>query len=96
MSHYTHHRNIRHHSIQVTTPPHAIKTETGRKHTQLQTDTGANISATNQRNLLHDYTPFAILEPVGVLSEDDTITHTFQAHGEGYMKIISDQGHIMK
>ena len=60
-----------------------------------QVDTGANISATNNINIIHNYVKYTKPIDVGVFSECNETATTLQAVGEGTMKIISDQGPIM-
>ena len=60
-----------------------------------QADTGANISATNKIDIIHNYVKYTKPIEVGVFSESDETATTLQAVGEGTMKIISDQGSIM-
>jgi hypothetical protein len=60
-----------------------------------QGDTGANCSATDTIDIMHNYRKFAVPQKVGVFSDDETST-TLQALGEGVIKILSDQGSIME
>ena len=63
----------------------------------LQPDTGANMSATDNLAVIHDYTPYDTPSDVGVFStSDDSLSSVLQAFGEGYMKILSDQGTTMR
>jgi hypothetical protein len=59
-----------------------------------QGDTGANWSATDTIDIIHNYVEFETPQEVGVFSDDKTGS-TLQALGEGVIKIISDQGSIM-
>jgi hypothetical protein len=59
-----------------------------------QGDTGANCSATDTIDTIHNYVEFETPQEVGVFSDDKTGS-TLQALGEGVIKIISDQGSIM-
>jgi hypothetical protein len=59
-----------------------------------QGDTGANCSATDTIDIIHNYVEFETPLEVGVFSDDKTGS-TLQALGEGVIKIISDQGSIM-
>jgi hypothetical protein len=59
-----------------------------------QVDTGANCSATDTIDIIHNYVEFETPQEVGVFSDDKTGS-TLQALGEGVIKIISDQGSIM-
>jgi hypothetical protein len=54
-----------------------------------QGDTGANCSATDTINIIHNYVEFETPQEVGVFSDDKTGS-TLQALGEGVIKIISD------
>jgi hypothetical protein len=60
-----------------------------------QGDTGANCSATDTIDIIHNYRKFAIPQEVGIFSGDETSTK-LQALGEGVIKILSDQGSIME
>jgi hypothetical protein len=60
-----------------------------------QGDTGANCSATDMKEIIHNYEEFPFPQDVGVFSDDETGS-TLQALGEGVIKIISDQGSIME
>ena len=64
---------------------------------QLQGDTGANTSATDNLALLHDFQPFAVAEEVGVFlnNNDSTDAVTLEATGKGFIYILSDQGTTM-
>jgi hypothetical protein len=75
----------------------AIPIQTGilTKRIPAQGDTGANCSATDIKEIIHNYEEFAIPQDVGVFSNDETGS-TLQALGEGVIKIISDQGSIME
>jgi hypothetical protein len=59
-----------------------------------QGDTGANSSATDMIDIIHNYVKFETPQEVGVFS-DDKMGSTLQALGEGAIKIISNQGSIM-
>jgi hypothetical protein len=59
-----------------------------------QGDTGANCSATDTIDIIHNYVEFETPQEVGVFSDDKTGS-TLQALGEGVIKIISGQGSIM-
>jgi hypothetical protein len=59
-----------------------------------QGDIGANCSATDMVDIIHNYVEFETPQEVGVLSDDKTGS-TLQALGEGVINIISDQGSIM-
>ena len=59
---------------------------------EAQGDTGENASATNNLEIIHDYKPFDIPEPVGVYYEEDKDATMLTAEGTGYILIISDQG----
>jgi hypothetical protein len=61
---------------------------------EAQGDTGANCSATDTIDVIHNYVEFETPQEVGVFSDDKTGS-TLQALGEGVIKIISDQGSIM-
>jgi hypothetical protein len=61
---------------------------------EAQGDTGANSSATDTIDIIHNYVEFETPQEVGVFSDDKTGS-TLQAVGEGVIKIISDQGSIM-
>ena len=61
-----------------------------------QGDTGANVSATNNMSIIHDYFTYDTPAPVAVFSGDkneDMVT--LEAVGQGVIKIISDQGSVM-
>jgi hypothetical protein len=55
---------------------------------------GANCSATDTIDIIHNYVEFETPQEVGVFSDDKTGS-TLQALGEKMIKIISDQGSIM-
>ena len=61
---------------------------------QLQRDTGANISASNNHALHHDYQLFKKKENVEVYfqNNDSTERIMLQVYRAGYLYIISDQG----
>ena len=61
-----------------------------------QGDTGANVSATNDMSIIHDYFKYDSPAPVAVFSGDankDVVT--LEAVGQDVMKIISNQGSFM-
>ena len=61
-----------------------------------QGDTGANVLATNDMSIIHDYFKYDSPAPVAVFSGDsnkDVVT--LEAVGLSVMKIISDQGSVM-
>ena len=61
-----------------------------------QGDTGANVSATNDMSIIHDYFKYDSPAPVLVFSGDSkTDVVTLEAVGQGVMKVISDQGSVM-
>jgi hypothetical protein len=59
-----------------------------------QGDTGANCSATDTIDIIHNYVELETRQEVGEFSDDKTGS-TLQALREGVIKIISDQGSIM-
>jgi hypothetical protein len=59
-----------------------------------QGDTGANCSATDTFDIIHNYVEFGVPQEVGVFSADESGA-TLQALGEGAIKIWTDQGSIM-
>ena len=63
---------------------------------EAQEDTGANASATNNLEIIHDYKPFNAPEPVGVFYEGDKDATLLTTEGTGYILIISDQGNVMR
>ena len=63
---------------------------------EAQGDTGANASATNRLEIIHDYKPFDVPEPVSVFYEGDKTQTLLTAMGTGYILIISDQGTVMR
>jgi hypothetical protein len=74
---------------------HGIEKESFTTTIAAQGDTGANCSATNTIDIIHNYKKFAVPQEVGVFLGDETST-TLQALGEGVIKILSDQGSIME
>ena len=68
---------------------------TGSTTLNAQGDTGANTSATNNLNLIHDYREYQKPQPVGVFLQEETET-ILTANGSGYLNIVSDQGNIMQ
>ena len=58
-------------------------------------DTGANITATNQKNLIFNYTEFTNPHTVQTFEDTDTEGDELQALGHGYIRIESDQGSMM-
>ena len=60
-----------------------------------QGDIGANVSATNNMSIIHNYFKYDKPVAVGVFSEDTKKEETLQALGEGFLKIILDQGSVM-
>jgi hypothetical protein len=74
---------------------HGIENENFTTTIAAQGDTGANCSTTGTIDIIHNYIKFAVPQEVGVFSDDETST-TLQALGEGVIKILSDQGSIMK
>ena len=65
---------------------------------RLQGDTGANTSATDALQILHDYQEFEVPEIVGVFlqNNDSTEPTTLKALGKGYICLLSDQGTTMR
>ena len=65
---------------------------------QLQGDTGANTSTTDNLALLHYFQPFYIPEEVGVfLNNNDSLDIvTLKATRTGYIYVLSDQGTTMR
>ena len=62
-----------------------------------QGDTGANVSASNNLEVIHEYKPYKTPQAVGVFSASgEEHEDTLMAEGEGVMKMISDQGTIMR
>ena len=57
--------------------------------TNMQGDTGANTSATDKLEYLHDYKPFQRIESVGVYLQNNNRSKavTLEAHGSGYIYI---------
>ena len=57
--------------------------------TNIQGDTGANTSAMDILEYLHDYKPFQRVESVGVYLQNNNTseTVTLEAHGSGYIYI---------
>jgi hypothetical protein len=74
---------------------HGIENENFTTTIATQGDTGANYSATDKIDVIHNYKKFAVPQEVGVFSGDETST-MLQALGEGVIKILSDQGSIME
>ena len=68
--------------------------ETRSTRLNVQEDTGANTSATNILNLIHDHREYKKPQPVGVFLQKETET-MLTANGSGYFNIVSDQGNIM-
>ena len=61
-----------------------------------QGDTGANVSATNDMSIIHNYFKYDSPAPVAVFSDESkTDVVMLEAVGQGVMKIISDQGSVM-
>ena len=57
----------------------------------------ANVSATNNPDVLHEYKPYTNPHVVGVFSASgEQHEDTLMAEGEGIVKVISDQGTIMR
>ena len=56
-----------------------------------QADTGANVTATNDITLIFHYMPYETPEPVEVFAASAGI----HAVGQGFMKVVSDEGHVM-
>ena len=53
-------------------------------------DTGANITATNQKNLIFNYTEFTNPHTVQTFEDTDTEGDKLQALGHGYIRIELD------
>ena len=61
-----------------------------------QADTGANVSATNDINIIFQYTPFHQPETVQTFIDNNTLPKTYMLSlGFGYIKIISDYDTIL-
>ena len=61
-----------------------------------QGDTGANVSATNEKTIIHNYLEYDTPANVSVFSDEfRTDVISLLAVGQGTMKIISDQGSVM-
>ena len=58
-------------------------------------DTGANITATNQKGLIFNYTDFSNPHTVQTFEDTDTEGDKLQALGHGYIRIELDQGSMM-
>jgi len=62
-----------------------------------QGDTGVNVSVSNNPKVIHEYKPYNTPQAVGVFSASgEEHEDTRMAEGEGVMKMISDQGTIMR
>jgi len=62
-----------------------------------QADTGTNVFTTNNPDVLHEYKQYDTPQVVSVFSASgEQHEDTLMAEGEGVMKIISDQGRIMR
>ena len=67
------------------------RTETTTRHDH----TGANITATNQKKLIFNYTDFSNPQTVQTFEDTDTEGDKLQALGHGYIRIESDQDSMM-
>merc|ERR1712078_925780 len=63
---------------------------------QGQGDTGANTSATNRIDIIHNYIKYDIPEKVSVFIDNEETATTLEAEGFGQLFFVSDQGNIMK
>ena len=62
-----------------------------------QADTGTNVSASNNPNVIHEYKPYDTPHAVGLFSASgEEHEDTLMVKAEGVMKMISDQGTIMR
>ena len=62
-----------------------------------QGDTGSNVSATNDKTIIHNYFEYDSPANVSVFSDEHkTEVISLVADGQGTMKIISDQGSVMR
>ena len=63
---------------------------------QGQGDTGANTSATNRLDIIHNYIKYDTPEKVSVFIDDEETETILEAEGIGQLHFVSDQGNIMK
>ena len=61
-----------------------------------QGDTGANTSATNQLDIIHDYIEYKTPQQVSVFIDDEETETMLEAKGSGYILFVSNNGNIMK